>query len=98
MVALTPATLGTLERSETERVTFQAQAGRCYRAIAVGMPSIRALRIRILDRFGSERADSGADPRPSARFCPTSGGRYRAELKADNGYGGYALQVFESRR
>ncbi len=98
MVTLTPASIGTLQRSETKRVTFEARASRCYRAIAVGMPSVRALRIRILDRFGSERADSGAEAQPSARFCPTSGGTYRAELKAENGYGGYALQVFESRR
>lgn len=98
MVTLTPATIGSLQRSETKRVTFDARAGRCYRAIAVGMPSVRALRVRILDRFGSERADSGAEAQPSARFCPSSGGSYTAELKAENGYGGYALQVFESRR
>ncbi len=98
MVTLAPVETGNLQRSETKRFEFRATAGQCYRAIAVGMPSIRALRVRILDRFGSERADSGEEPRPSARFCPTTGGTYRAELKAENGYGGFALQLFESRR
>jgi len=97
MLTLAPVQTGTLQRSESKRFEFRATAGRCYRAIAVGMPSIRALRVRILDRFGSERADSGEEPRPSARFCPTSGGTYRAELKAENGYGGFALQLFEAR-
>lgn len=98
MVTVAPVQTGTLQRSETKRFEFRAQAGRCYRAIAVGMPSVRSLRVRFLDRFGSERADSGEEPRPSARFCPTTGGTYRAELKAENGYGGFALQLFESRR
>ena len=97
MRSLTPATQATLQRSGTEVVEFEARAGRCYRAIAVGMPSIRTLRIRILDAFGSERAASGTEAQPSARFCPTSGGRYRAELKATLGYGGTMMQIFESR-
>lgn len=97
MLTLAPVETGTLQRSQTQRFEFRATAGRCYRAIAVGMPSVRALRVRILDRFGSERADSGEEPRPSARFCPTTGGTYRAELKAENGYGGFAFQLFESR-
>ncbi|MAQ17773.1 MAG: hypothetical protein CMN30_23630 [Sandaracinus sp.] len=97
MLPLLPAVEGQLGRSETRTFDFTARSGQCYRVIAVGMPSVRSLRVRFMDAYGSERASSREEPRPSARFCASSGGTYRAELKATNGYGGFALQVFEAR-
>ena len=97
MAALLPVEEGRLGRSETVHFDFRARPGHCYRVIAAAMPSVRTMRVRILDRYGSERGASGEEAQPTARFCPTSAGSYRVELKATNGYGAFALQLFESR-
>ncbi len=85
---------GTLRRSERATVRFNAQAGRCYRAIGVGMATVRTLSIRVRDSLQVELGRSDAEPAPHASFCAQTSGEVEIELKVELGYGGWALQVF----
>ncbi|MEM9190562.1 MAG: hypothetical protein AAGF12_15360 [Myxococcota bacterium] len=87
----------TLETNDRHRLEVQVEGGHCYVAIAVGVPSVRTLDLRILDPFGNERAtDETEDAFPAAAFCPSVAGSWIVELHMFNGYGRVGAQVFGS--
>lgn len=86
---------GRLSTSEARDVEVPVEGGRCYVALAAGVPSVRELDLRVLDNFGNERArDETRDAFPSVRFCPSISGRWQVQVRMYNGYGAYALQIF----
>lgn len=96
---ITDLITGTLATSERRAVSIDVQGGRCYVAIAAGVPSVRELDVRIVDPFGHEHArDETRDALPSARACPSVAGTWSVEVRMHNGYGRYGLQVFEGAR
>lgn len=93
-VGVVPATGGELARSATAERTFPVRAGRCYVAVAAGVPSARTISVSVRDAFGQERA-SGRGAPARARVCPAVAGTWRVQTKMELGYGRYAVQVFE---
>ena len=86
---------GSLRRSQRATVTFRARAGRCYKAIAVGMATVRTMSLRASDALGIELGRSTVDAAPHVDFCARTDGEIRVELKMELGYGGWAVQIFE---
>ncbi len=93
-----PLAEGALRRSGTVEVPVEVRAGRCYVAIAAGVPSVRSLSLSVRDTFGQERATGAAAPQPHARFCPSIAGQWTVRVKAEVGYGRYGMQVFSQPR
>lgn len=93
-VPVTRVARQTLRRSETHSSSLRVHTGRCYVAIAVGLPSVRELVLQVVDQFGNERAQSQSAREAHVRFCPSIPGEWRVNVKVELGYGETALQVF----
>lgn len=92
--ALSTLHTGSLRRSQRATVRFRARAGRCYRAIGVGMATVRTMSIRARDALGIELGASSVEIAPHASFCARTDGEVEVELKMELGYGGWAVQIF----
>ncbi|MEM9070667.1 MAG: hypothetical protein AAGE52_19325 [Myxococcota bacterium] len=92
---VTDLTSGQLRRSRTADVQVSVRAGRCYRALAVGMPSVRQLSLDVRDQFDQSRATADADEAPHVRFCPAVTATWVVRVKMELGYGGWGAQLFE---
>lgn len=91
--------VATLATSGAREVSFPVQAGRCYVAIAAGMPSVRDLDLALLDHFGHSRGeDTSTDAFPAVRSCATVTGTWRVRITMHVGYGRHAVQVFGGPR
>ena len=91
---------GTLRTGDERRIAVEVEGGKCYLAIAAGVPSVRELDLRVVDPYGNERArDSSRDAFPvTGSFCPNVSGRWTVEVRMFNGYGQYGVQIFGGSR
>lgn len=81
-----------------ERFTFQTRAGRCYRVLAVGAPSVKDLDVAILAPDGRLAAADLSRDRfpivpPRGPLCTDAEGAYTIEVSVAEGSGTYAIQV-----
>jgi hypothetical protein len=94
---VTPFDHGELKTTEVHETAFEAASGQCYVAVAVGMPSLRALELQILDQRGNEVARSEQQGNAvSARACADLRGPWTVRTRAFKGYGGFGVQVFST--
>ena len=98
--AVTDLVTGTLRTGGARTLPIEVEGGKCYLAIAAGVPSVRELDLRVVDPYGNERAhDSTRDAFPvTGSFCPNVSGRWTVEVRMFNGYGPYGVQVFGGSR
>jgi hypothetical protein len=94
--AVAPFDAGELQTAGEYETTFEARPGQCYVAIVAGVPSLRALELRVLDQRSNEVAHS-EQPANSlkVRACADLRGRWTVRLRAFKGYGSFGLQVFQ---
>ena len=89
---------GTLRTGERKRIPLTVEGGKCYVVLAVGVPSVRELDLRLVDAFGKERdKDRTRDAFPAVRACPAVGGTWHLDVHMFHGYGRYAVQAFAGR-
>jgi hypothetical protein len=102
MVAVTPIHLGAQDRDDPpERLLFLAHNKRCYRAFAVGAPSVIDLDIAIKDDQGALLAGDVSRDRwpvvpPRGPLCAPRSERYSIELGVADGRGEYLFQIWGS--
>lgn len=100
MVAVTPihaASQG--EADPPERLTFGAMRKRCYRAFAVGAPSVLDLDVAIKDARGDLVAADLSRDRwsvvpPRGPLCPPKSQRLTVEIAVAEGSGDYLFQIW----
>lgn len=98
--AVTPLHAGDQDRDDPpERLTFRVHSRRCYRAFAVGAPSVIDLDVAIKDEKGSLLAGDLSRDRwpvvpPRGPLCAPKGERYTVELGVAEGSGAYLFQVW----
>lgn len=76
---------------------LEVQAGTCYVAFAVGVPSLRVAELELIDQRGhvvarSEQQSSTA----SARACADVNARWTVRVRAFKGYGEVGVQAFRA--
>jgi hypothetical protein len=102
MVAVTPLHVANQGQDDPpERLTFGALRKRCYRAFAVGAPSVIDLDIAIKDPQGSLVAGDLSRDRwpivpPRGPLCAPKSQRYTIEIGVAEGRGEYLFQVWGS--
>jgi hypothetical protein len=101
--AVTPVHVGAQRRDDpVERLTFRARKKRCYRAFAVGAPTIADLDMAIKDPDGDLLAGDLSRDRfpvvpPRGLLCAPRGGRFSLEIAVAEGNGEYFLQIWGTR-
>jgi hypothetical protein len=101
-VAVTPLHAGTQDRDDPpERLTFRVHSRRCYRAFAVGAPSVLDLDVAIKEEKGRIIAGDMSRDRwpivpPRGPLCAPKGERYTVELSVADGRGAYLFQIWGS--
>jgi hypothetical protein len=78
---------------------FEARQGDCFRIFAVAEASASDLAVVVRDPKGGPVASDHNNDRwpivnPDGPFCLVDGGKYTAELRARQGKGKYALQIW----
>ncbi|MCC7537124.1 MAG: hypothetical protein IT379_12960 [Deltaproteobacteria bacterium] len=99
MVPATPLARGTLATSATQDFTFTFTAGKCYKIIGVGGPTVTDLDLKLYDTAGAMlQQDIATDNYPvlglSQPFCAATAGSYRIEVRMYAGSGEFGLQAF----
>lgn len=101
MSAVTPVRVGELQAEDepSERLTFRARGGRCYRFFAVGTPDVADLDLAVLDPDGRLAAADGSGDRfpvvpPRGPLCVERDGVYTVEAAVVRGSGTFVLQVW----
>lgn len=82
-----------------ERFVFRARAGRCYRAFAVGAPSVEDLDLAVYDPDGKLAAADVSRDRwpvvpPRGLACAERDGLYTIAVSVARGSGPYVMQVW----
>ena len=85
---------GELTTAQQAEAKFNVVAGRCYAALAVGVPSLRALELDMVDQRGGVVAQAQGGSAARAQACASVGGEWTVRARAFKGYGSYGLQVF----
>ena len=86
---------GQLRSGQHQDFPIEVRGGECFVAIAAGVPSVRRLNLQLLDAFGNERAaNRTTNAFPSARICPSVGGRWTVRASMASGYGRFSIQFF----
>jgi hypothetical protein len=85
---------GELKTAEQAEAKFSAVAGRCYAAMAVGVPSLRSLELELSDQRGGVVAQVQGNSTARAQACASVAGEWTVRVRAFKGYGSYGLQVF----
>jgi hypothetical protein len=86
---------GELGTAEVHASTFDVVGGRCYLAVAEGVPSLRALELELSDQRGNTVARSQEQNSINMlRVCAELSGRWTLRAKAFKGYGAFGVQVF----
>jgi len=102
MMAASPLHHGFLQTGQEERFETTLEAGRCYRVIGVGGPTMSDLDLFIVDENGNAIAqDTATDSFPvlgqgSDSICPRWTGPFFIRALAYSGYGEYGLQMFST--
>lgn len=99
MVPATPLSRGTLATSATQDFTFTFTAGKCYKVIGVGGPTVTDLDLRLYDTAGTMvQQDVATDNYPvlglAQPFCAATAGSHRIEVRMYSGSGEFGLQAF----
>jgi hypothetical protein len=81
---------------------FEVAAGECFRVFAVAEPRVKDIDVQILDDKGRRIAFDTSDDRwpvvkPDGPFCAVEAGALRAVVRAQNGSGRYAIEVWRLR-
>lgn len=99
--AVTPVRIGALQAEDgaSERFTFRARGGRCYRFFSVGSAEVGDLDLAVLDPAGQLLAADVSDDRfpvvpPSGPLCVEDDGLYTVEVAVVRGSGRFVLQVW----
>lgn len=99
--AVTPVWRGEAqtEESEAERLTFLGRAGRCYRVLSVGEPSVADLDVAVLDGGGDIAAADVSDDRfpvvpTGGLLCLHKDERFTIQAAVVRGRGSYLMQVW----
>jgi len=86
---------GQLGTAEVHTSSFDVVGGRCYLAVAEGVPSLRELSLELADHRGHTVARSQEQSSINMlRFCADLSGRWTVRAKAFKGYGAFGVQVF----
>ncbi len=86
---------GQLGTAEVHTSSFEVVGGRCYLAVAEGVPSLRELSLEIADHRGHMVARSQEQSSINMlRVCADVSGRWTLRAKAFKGYGAFGVQVF----
>jgi hypothetical protein len=85
---------GVMETAGQLETPFEGAPGRCYAALAVGAPSVRALEIEISDARGNVVARSSDGNVSRAKACVEQAGSFKARVRVSKGSGAVGLQVF----
>ncbi|UJR80883.1 hypothetical protein [Sandaracinus amylolyticus] len=102
MVPDTPLYHGYLQQGQEESFQTVLEAGRCYRLIGVGGPTMSDLDLFIVDENGNPIAqDTATDNFPvlgvgQETICPRWTGPFFVRALAYSGYGEYGLQLFRT--
>ncbi len=102
MVPTSPLHHGYLQQGQEEQFETVLEAGRCYRLIGVGGPSMSDLDLFIVDENGNAIAqDTATDNFPvlglgDAPICPRWTGPFFIRALAYSGAGEYGLQIFRT--
>lgn len=102
MVVASPLHHGYLQQGQEESFQTMLEAGRCYRVIGVGGPTMADLDLFIVDENGNPIAqDTATDNFPvlglgTDTICPRWTGPFYVRALAYSGYGEYGLQLFSS--
>ena len=98
---VTPVQVGAAqaEADPSERFTFRARGGRCYRFFSVATPDVADLDLAVLDPDGRlSAADASGDRFPIAPprgpLCVDQDGVYTVEVAVIRGSGSFVLQVW----
>jgi hypothetical protein len=104
LTAVTPIHAGAAqgEGDPPERFSFRARAGRCYRAFAVGAPSVEDLDLAVFSPDGRFAAADGSRDRwpvvpPRGPLCVDRDGVYTIAVAVTAGSGPYSLQIWGTR-
>jgi len=99
--AVTPVRIGALQAEDgaSERFTFRARSGRCYRFFSVGTADVGDLDLAVLDPAGQLLAADVSDDRfpvvpPRGPLCVEDDGLYTVEVAVVRGSGRFVLQVW----
>jgi hypothetical protein len=89
---------GSLREGRSANVMFNVQAGKCYRAVAVGEPGITNLDLSFF--VNGEPVAEDVDPAVTAVVgtCATADGAARVDVWAVTGNGGYAVGVYSGEQ
>jgi len=86
---------GQLATNDVHTSHFDVVGGRCYLAVAAGVPSLRALEIEIIDQRGNTIARGQEQNSINMqRVCADISGSWTMNAKAFKGYGAFGVQVF----
>jgi hypothetical protein len=85
---------GALKTNEHAEAKFSVVPGRCYGALTVGVPSLRALELELYDQRGDLVAQTRGDSVARTQACAAVAGEWSVKVRAFKGYGDYGLQVF----
>lgn len=102
MVPSSPLHHGYLQQGQEETFETVLEAGRCYRLIGVGGPTMSDLDLFIVDENGNAIAqDTATDNFPvlglgENPICPRWTGPFFVRALAYSGYGEYGLQIFRT--
>ncbi|MEM9191057.1 MAG: hypothetical protein AAGF12_17870 [Myxococcota bacterium] len=103
MEPATPLFRGTLETGDNQDYQAVLQAGRCFKVVGVGGPSVSDLDLFLFDPNGVQvQQDTATDAYPvlglTHQICPTAPGAYRVQVRMYAGEGEFGVQVFQTRR
>ena len=92
---------GSLETSKTQTFDVPLSGGKCYTVLAVGVPSVKSLEVKLVSPLGDEVASgSGSSTGAGAQVafdttpCPKWNGTYKLTVKMFSGYGSFGAQIF----
>ncbi|MFT3921964.1 MAG: hypothetical protein QM778_05470 [Myxococcales bacterium] len=86
---------GQLATNDVHTSHFEVVGGRCYLAVAAGVPSLRALELEVLDQRGNTVARAQEQNSINMqRVCADVSGTWTLRAKAFKGYGAFGVQVF----
>jgi hypothetical protein len=93
---------GALKQGASHRFSFPAKREQCFRVMATWETSLQRLGLRVLDPAGTQVAHAESDVRwlmaePQGVFCVERAGDYQVELRAEQGEGKFAAQVWMLR-
>jgi hypothetical protein len=92
---------GTLQTGENQDYQAVLQAGRCFKIIGVGAPTVTDLDLFLFDPNGVQvQQDTATDAYPvlglSTPICPDQAGAYRVQVRMYAGSGEFGVQVWQT--